>query len=64
MNTQFVQVQNQLMNHMNTVERNQSSPRPLFSKQQRNSTGWKPIPKQEEKAPNTLKHVGTIDIGS
>jgi hypothetical protein len=62
MNTQFVQVQNQLMNHMTTVERNQSAPRPQFSRQQRDATGWKPRPQQEAKAPDTLKPVGTVDI--
>jgi hypothetical protein len=62
MNTQFVQVQNQLMNRMTTVERNQSAPRPQFSRQQRDATGWKPRPQQEAKAPDTLKPVGTVDI--
>jgi hypothetical protein len=62
MNTQFVQVHNQLMNHMTTIEINQSAPRPQFSRQQRDATGWKPRPQQEEKAPDTLKPIGTIDI--
>jgi hypothetical protein len=62
MNTQFDQVRNQLMNHMNTIEINQSSPIPQFSRQQRDATDWKPRPQQEEKAPNTLKHVGIVDI--
>jgi hypothetical protein len=35
MNTQFVQVQNHLMNRMTTVERNQYAPRPQFFRQQR-----------------------------
>jgi hypothetical protein len=64
MNTQFVQVQNHLMNHMTTVERNQYSPRPQFPSQQRDSIGCKSRPQQEAHAPDTLKHVGTIDIES
>jgi hypothetical protein len=44
MNTQFMQVQNQLMNRMTTVERNQFAPRPQFTRQQRDATGCKPRP--------------------
>jgi hypothetical protein len=62
MNTQFFQVQNQLMNRMTTVEINQFAPRPQFSRQQRDSTGWKPRPQQEAKASNTLKPFGAHDI--
>jgi hypothetical protein len=62
MNTQFVQVKDQLMNHMTTVERNQSTPKPHFARQQRDATGWKPRPQQEAKVPDTLKPVGTVDI--
>ena len=47
---------------MNTLEINQSSPRPQFVRQQRESSSWKPRPQQEEKAPDTLKPFGTIDI--
>jgi hypothetical protein len=64
MNTQFFQVQNQLMNHMTTVERNQSTPRPQLSRQHRDATDWKPRPHQEEKALDTLKPVGMVDIES
>jgi hypothetical protein len=62
MNTQFVQVKDQIMNHMTTVERNQSTPRPQFSKQKRDATDWKPRPQQEAKALDTLKPIGTVDI--
>jgi len=41
MNTQFVQVQNQLMNHMIIVKINQYAPRPQFTKQQSDTIGWK-----------------------
>jgi hypothetical protein len=61
MNTQFVQVHNQLMNCMTTMERNQPSPRPQFDRQQRDAIGWKPIPQLEAKALYTLKPVGTVD---
>jgi hypothetical protein len=50
------------MGRLTTVERNQSSPRPQFSRQQRDATGWKPRPQQEVKASDTLKPFGTIDI--
>jgi hypothetical protein len=62
MNTHFFQVKDQLMNRMNTMERNQYSPRHHFSRQQRDATGWKLRPQQEAKAPDTLKPVGKIDI--
>jgi hypothetical protein len=62
MSTQFTQVQNHIMGHLTTIERNQSAPRPQFSRQQRDATGWKPRPQQEAKAPDTLKPVGTVDI--
>jgi hypothetical protein len=64
MNTQFDQVKNHLMNHMNTVERNQSAPRPQFTRQHRDAISWKPRPQQEAKAVDTLKPIGTIDIES
>jgi hypothetical protein len=50
------------MNRMTTVERNQFSPTPQFSRQQRDAIDWKPRPQQEAKASDTLKLVGTIDI--
>ena len=50
------------MNRMTTMERNQFAPRPQFAKQQRDATGWKPRPQQEEKAPDTLKPIGKIDV--
>jgi hypothetical protein len=62
MSTQFTQVQNQIMGRLTTVERNQSAPRPQFSRQQRDATGWKLRPQQEEKASDTLKLVGTVGI--
>jgi hypothetical protein len=61
MSTQFVQAQNQIMGRLTTVERNQSAPRPQFTRQQRDATGWKPRPQQEAKAPDTLKPVGMVD---
>jgi hypothetical protein len=61
MSTQFVQAQNQIMGRLTTVERNQSTPRPQFTRQQRDATGWKPRPQQEAKAPDTLKPVGMVD---
>jgi len=62
MSTQFTQVQNHIMGCLNTVERNQSAPRPQFTRQQRDATSWKPRPQQEAKAPDTLKPVGIVDI--
>jgi hypothetical protein len=62
MNTQFVQVQNKLMNRMTIVERNQFDPKPHFTRHQRDSTSWKLRPQQEAKAPDTLKPIGTVDI--
>jgi len=50
------------MNRMTIVETNQYAPRPQFSRKQRDATGWKPRPQQEEKAPDTLKLVGEVDI--
>jgi hypothetical protein len=52
------------MGHLNTVDMNQSTPRPHFTRQQRDSTCWKPRPQQEAKALDTLKPVGTFDIES
>jgi hypothetical protein len=49
------------MGRLTTVERNQSAPRPQFTRQQRDATGWKPRPQQEAKAPDTLKPVGMVD---
>jgi hypothetical protein len=43
---------------MTTVERNKSAPKPHFSRQQIDATGWKPGPQQEAKALDTLKPVG------
>jgi hypothetical protein len=61
MSTQFVQAQNQIMGRLTIVERNQFAPRPRFASQQRDATGWKPRPKQEAKAPDTLKPVEMVD---
>ena len=52
------------MNRMTTMEKTQSSPRPQFSKQQRDATSWKPRPQQEARASDTLKPVGIVDIES
>jgi hypothetical protein len=43
------------------VERNQSTSRPQFTRQQRDAIGWKPRPQQEEKAPDTLNLVGMVN---
>jgi hypothetical protein len=59
--TQFVQAHNQIMGHLTTLERNQSTSRPQFTRQQRDSTSWKPKPQQEAKAPDILKLVGMVD---
>jgi hypothetical protein len=61
MSTQFTQVQNLIMGRLTTIERNQSAPRPQFTRQQRYATGWKPRPQREEKASDTLKAVGMVD---
>jgi hypothetical protein len=53
MNTQVVQVKDQLMNRMTAVKRNQFAPRSQFARQQRDATGWKPRPQQEAKASDT-----------
>ena len=50
------------MNRMTTVERNQSTPKPQFARQQRDAIGWKPRPQQEAKASDTLKPIGTVDV--
>jgi hypothetical protein len=50
------------MNRMDIVERNQSAPRPQFSRQKRDATSWKSRPQKEAKAPYSLKPVGTFDI--
>jgi hypothetical protein len=55
MNTQFIQTQNQVMTRLTNLERNQSTPRPPFVRQQKDATGWKERPQQEAKAPDTLK---------
>jgi len=62
MSTQFVEAQNQIMGHLTTVERNQYATRPHFTRQRRDATGWKPRPRQEEKAPDILKPIGMVDI--
>jgi hypothetical protein len=49
------------MGHLTIVERNKFSPRPQFTRQERDAIGWKPRPQQEAKAPNTLKPVGMVD---
>jgi hypothetical protein len=60
MNTQFVQNQNQVMSRLLILERNQSTPRhPFITKE---AIGWKDKPKQYEKAPNTLNHVGMVKL--
>jgi len=59
--TQFTQVQNQIMGHFTTVERNQCTPRPQFSRQQKDSTSWKPRPQQEAKVPDILKPTRMVD---
>jgi hypothetical protein len=49
------------MGRLTTVERNQSTPRPQFTRHQRDASGWKPSPQQEKNAPDTLKLVGMVD---
>jgi hypothetical protein len=61
MRNQFVQAHNQIMGRLTTMERNQSSPKPQFARQQRDATGWKPRPQQEAKAPDTFKPFGMVD---
>jgi hypothetical protein len=62
MNTQFIQGHNQIMGHLTTVEINLSSPIPQFSRQQRDSTDWKPRSQQEAKALDALKPAGIVHI--
>jgi hypothetical protein len=62
MNAQFVQTQNQVMNRLTSLERNQSALRPPFVRQQRDATGWKEKPQQEAKAPDTLNPVGMVNL--
>jgi hypothetical protein len=49
------------MDRLTTVERNQSAPRPQFSRQRKDSIGWKLRPQQEAKAPDTMKPIGMVD---
>jgi hypothetical protein len=61
MSTQFVQVQNQIMGHLTTVDRNQSTPRTQFTRQHRFATSWKPRTPQEAKALDMLNTVGMVN---
>jgi len=60
MNTQFVQNQNQVMSWLKNLERNQSAPRKPFIRKE--PTGWKEKPQKKAKAPNTLNHVGMVNL--
>jgi hypothetical protein len=62
MSIQFVQAQNQIMGQLKIVERNKSSSRPQFDRQQRDATSWEPRPQQEAKAHDTLNLVEMVNI--
>jgi hypothetical protein len=48
------------MKNLMNLERQHSSPRPQFTRQQ--NTGWNPKPQQEVKAPDTLTPIGMINM--
>jgi hypothetical protein len=62
MNAQFVQSQNQIMNRLTNLERQHSAPRPQFTRQQKENTGWKLKPQQETKAHDTLTPIGMVNM--
>jgi hypothetical protein len=61
MSTQFFQDQNQIMGRLTTMERNQSTSIPQFTRQYRDAIGWRPKLQQDAKAPDTLNPVEIVN---